>query len=1192
MDYCCRIEMLGGFQVIRNQQTVVRFHTRKAAALLAYLSLHPDRRHSRERLAEMLWPENDPEAARASLRVALASLRRQLEPPGTERGALICADRSNVGLNREAFTTDVSDFRVALQSARRAQSPEAAIPLLEQAVRLYRGELLPGFYEDWVLRDQERLAGQWVQALRDLSDWHDHAGNCAAAVRYAQRAAAADPEAADIQSTAADLRPVVQIPQSAQRGQASRGRIGLLPDADSVEGTGSAVQVAASPGPAPGALQAVGQGALPAPSGHLPSGVVTTLLAELEAAEPKDALRRVRQMRERLLLSYGGLLVREQPTSFAALFRRASDAAACAVAFQRDLLRPALQPLRARIALHTAESATAAPAQDPLASALPTRLLMAAHLGQTLCSEEAATFLSRSIDPAIQLIDLGLYRLTAEDRPAHLFQLHYFDAPARFPRPAADLAYAGRLPLTFTRFFGRQAELAQLGDWLQSGSRLITLTGPGGSGKTRLATEAARQLLEDYHGAVWFVPLAGLSDPDQLLEAVQDGLDLPRVPDREPLHQIAEILGAQQTLLILDNLEHLVRESAELVRELLERIPSMTCLCTSRCWLNLEGERLLDLRPLMVPTDGSPLEVLAGCESVQLFVDRAQSVRSDFQLTAGNAREVAEICRRLEGIPLALELAAAWSNSSTPGRLLAQMERRMDFLVSRHAPSDDRHQTLKTTIDWSYQLLSPQLQRFFRQLAVFRGGWSLQAATGVLKEPMALDYLAELREASLIQVDPPPTEPPEIDWVQIQQRSRFSLLETLREYAWNQLVAADEVESARDAHLEYFLALAEEGQWHLVSETAPGLIYWYEVEQENLRVAFQRALERDAVRPTRLANALAGFSLIPGRIGEALQLVERALAATDPQLLQDAPAEERMAYARCLRWAAVFTFNQGNSALARQRLTAAWEIVRTLDDCEGLAAILGSLGGMELNAGNYAEAQRLYGESLALRQSDGQDWGVGQCLLQLGDVAFAVGDLNSARSCYAQSRLCFGRVGDSHGDAMLAHRQSCLALQEGNFDEAEALLNQSHKVFEGLGSKVGRAVVLKSLGDLAFARGDAEPARQYYRQSLAIVRELGDRREIASLFESLAAVAQVMEDLPGALRLFGAAERLREAYQSPMHPFERAAYEKHIQTLSCAVRKAAFLAGWKAGRDWTAATAAGYALGFAVDRAPRAEDAV
>src|SRR5581483_1788954 len=509
---------------------------------------------------------------------------------------------------------------------------------------------------------------------------------------------------------------------------------------------------------------------------------------------------------------------------------------------------------------------------------------------------------------------------------------------------AAQLSgvFPARLPLQFTRFFGREEELARLhallsegvrkeaaplpaktlpqpspsqgegaarrslsplqgegaarrssspsqGEGIQSGSpppyegggwgevpnvqrlmpnlRLITLTGPAGSGKTRLAIEAAQRAPEDFAGAVWFVALADLTDARLLPATIADALQLPRSAQAEPLHQIAEFLNERNApaLLALDNFEQLAEAGALTLWTLLHRVPRLTCLVTSRRRLALPGESLFPVAPLPLPALSDTPAALMECASVQLFADRVRAVRPDFQVTVRNAPQVAALCQALEGVPLAIELAASRALMFTPAQMLAQLRHRFTLLTTRRMDKASRHRSLWAAIAWSYDLLSPELQRFFRGLAVFRGGWNIAAAQAVCAEPRALDYLTQLRGHSLIVLE------------EGREEMRFRLLESLREFAAEQSSPEERSELAQ-RHIDHYRHLAVAAEREL---QGPAQLTWLErleQERDNLRAALTAALAADpAGKALPLAVALGRFWQVRAPFGEGRQWLEAAL---------------------------------------------------------------------------------------------------------------------------------------------------------------------------------------------------------------------------------------------------------------------------------------------------------------------------
>ncbi|MBW3623593.1 MAG: AAA family ATPase, partial [Armatimonadetes bacterium] len=413
------------------------------------------------------------------------------------------------------------------------------------------------------------------------------------------------------------------------------------------------------------------------------------------------------------------------------------------------------------------------------------------------------------------------------------------------PLPPSEPTPEMTLPSFINRFIGRKRELGRLTQRLTSeATRLVTLTGPGGSGKTRLAVQAARELMASYPGGVWFVPLAEVTNPDFIPNAILNTLEISEDPQRVILDQVAERLSQARSLLILDNFEHLVEGGAPLVGELLRRIPSTTCLITSRRRLGLTGEQKFPVPPLTTPHQrggrGTSSEEVMGYESVQLFVDRAQLVHPDFAVMAENAEAVAELCHRLEGIPLAIELAAARAQILSPSQMLKKLQSALDLLVSHNRDVLPRHRSIRAVMDWSYALLPHEIRRFFAIQSVFQGTWSLEAAEAVSQEPFTLDYLAFLQEASLLVGQ---EEKGEV---------RFRMLEMLREYAGEHLSLQDRAGAER-RHAEYYLHLSEEAEGHLHGPQRLRWIERLEAEADNLRSALSWSKREDLEAGLRLA---------------------------------------------------------------------------------------------------------------------------------------------------------------------------------------------------------------------------------------------------------------------------------------------------------------------------------------------------
>jgi predicted ATPase/DNA-binding SARP family transcriptional activator/class 3 adenylate cyclase len=1239
MDALWQIELLGGLRATRGDQVIQRFRSQKVGALLAYMAYYGHRPHPRDLLIELLWPDCEPEVGRNRLSVTLSSLRRQLEPPGISPGAVIVSDHATVHLNPAAITTDVAAFEAALRAANRADGVWEQVERLTEAVGLYRSELLPGFFEEWVLPERQRLAEASLRALGRGIALLEQAQDLPRALELARRAVAADPLreeshsnlirllAANGQRAAAlrqyqeleqllaqelddtpapELRALVRelerrAPAGRQSPSQTTGREGATPAHPPPHGMESGPHRAATPAP----------NSFPSP---LPSGTVTFLLTDIEGSTAlwertgeafPAALATHHALLRDQFRQHGGVEVKEIGDAFLVAFPRAGDALACGVAAQRALAAhrwsESVSPLRVRMALHTGDITPEAGDYHGLVLHHAQRILTAGHGGQILCSEATATLLRRDLAPGARLVELGIYRLRDVPTPERLFQVNDPERAQReFPPLKAEAGHAAHLPLSFTRFFGREEELSLLGKLLLSPEpRLVTLMGAGGSGKTRLALEVGRQLLPAWEGAVWFVPLADLTEARQLGQAVRDAMRLPRSPGEEPWEQVVQALSRQPALLILDNFEHLVSEGALLVERLLERVPTLTCLVTSRQRLNLDGEREFLIPPLATPNDGLAPEGLIRWESVQLFVDRAQAARPDFHLTAANAAAVTGLCRKLEGIPLAIELAAARVGVLTPVQMLPRLEQRFELLARPGRDGQRRHESLRAALDWSYRLLSPALQSFFARLSVLRDGWSLEAAEAVCEEPLVLDYLAELRECSLVQVE------------ESGEEMRYRLLETLREYGAEQLAPEEQVALVR-RHAAYFLARVEQAEPELRGSAQGEWLDRLEQDHENIRSALQALVTRgENEQAVRMGNALWRFWWVRGYLTEGRERLAQLLALTEAR-------EATATRAKLLNGAGILAWQQGDYPAAERLYEESLTIRRRLGDKQGIASSLNNLGLITHELGDYARARALYQESMGLLQELGNRYGVATSLNNLGMVAERQGDLEAAGALYQESLRLRREIEDRSGVADSLNNMGNVAKDQGDYSTARSLYEESLAIKKELGNKGGISHGLYNLGDVALCQGDERAAEALYDESLALARELkdawgiaaalnslgdvarrhgeydrarglhteslviqralGDKSGMAGNLEGLGGVARAQEQPARGAQLLGAAEAVREAIGAPLAGQARREWEQEVAEVRAALGEAALAAAWAAGRAMSLEDAVALAL--------------
>ena len=730
-----------------------------------------------------------------------------------------------------------------------------------------------------------------------------------------------------------------------------------------------------------------------------------------------------------------------------------------------------------------------------------------------------------------------------------------------------------------TRFFGRDAELRSLRALLTSEDvRLVTLTGTGGSGKTRLAIEAATQLAADYDGAVWFIPLAEVTDSDMIPGILGDTLALPRSTTTSPREQVIEALSRRPTLLALDNLEHLVEGAAPLIRNLLELTPALKVLATSRRLLTLEGEREVSVLPLAPPiwedAQGRQISLdrLMQVESVRLFVDRAQSVRPAFAVTPQNAEAIAQICTRLEGLPLAIELCASWAQTLTPAQMLAQLTRRFDLLVSRRVDIAPRHRSLRAALEYSYLLLPPDLQQLFVQLSIFRGGWTAEAAQAVCLESAsdnptltALTNLTELRERSLLIAE---------EETGAETGMRYRMLESLREFAGEQRTLAEDT-VLRRRHAEYFLMLAEAAEAQITGPQQATWLKRLEAEHDNLRAALAWALETQPEVGLRLAVALSKFWEIRGFFHEAQQWLARLLpfatGANSPPAGLRLRAQTLNAYANAFEGLTDFAAAEAYTAQA----LAAW---RELGEASGMAASLATLGSIAMMREEYEPAVRLLQEARSLAHAAGDERINAGAVHSLGRIALARENWDEASEALTESLALHRALDDRAKAAAALNNLGLVARYRGDMAAARHLLNQALSEHRSLGDRPRTAITLLNLGTVERVDRRYEQAASALRQSAALALEIEDRRVQTWCIKEFGHLTCAVGNWESGIRLLAASESLRQTLGMSFRPADPGELSRDVSLARSALGQSEFDAAWEAGSRWRIEEAYAHAM--------------
>ena len=913
-----------------------------------------------------------------------------------------------------------------------------------------------------------------------------------------------------------------------------------------------------------------------------PIGIVTFLFTDIEGSTRLlqqlgegygEVLAEQRRLLRAAFKERGGHEIDTAGDGLFIAFHRATQAVGAAIEAQRAITShswPENAPVRVRMGLHTGEAVLTSEGYIGLDVHRAARICSAGHGGQILLSQTMRDLVENDLPEGVSLHDLGEHRLKDLQHPEQVFQLLHPDLSEDFPSLKSLDTLPNNLPIQLTSFIGREKEIAAVKE-LMVDTRLLTLTGSGGCGKTRLALQAAANLVEEYTDGVWAVELAALSDPALVTQEVASALGVREVPGSPLIDTLSKYLHAKQLLLLLDNCEHLMEACAALVDRLLHTCPNLKILTASREALGISGESTYRVPSLLLPDPGSPTlgEDLMTYEAARLFVDRALAAASTFTVTNENAPAVTQICHRLDGIPLAIELAAARVKVLSVEQITKRLDDRFRLLTGGSRTALPRQQTLRAMIDWSYNQLSEKERVLFNRTSVFMGGWTLEAVEAIcadegIEEYEVLDTLTGLVDKSLLVSE------------ERKGEHRYSLLETVRQYGRDKLLESGEAEDLRGRHLDWFLGLAERAEPEL---EGPDQVMWLdriEIEHDNLRAALGWSLgSGEAEAGLRLAGALGLFWVMHGYYNEGYHWLEESLSESS----RVAASERTMsARAKALWGAGFLLYCKSDYERAVALCEESLALYQELEDKGGAGNSLIGLGVISGRQGDYVRGRELLEESLSSFREVGDKRGIANALVLLGHQVSEQGDHKGALAPCEEGLALQRELGNKSGIMRSLYRLGHVVWKQGDHKRAKELGEEGLALSRELGDKRFMAQLLHLLGLVALGQEDHNLATELLKESLVLYRELGVKHFIAHSLEGFAGVAVVQGEPERSGKLLRAAESLREAIGAPLSPSEQAVVDSYVAAVRAELGEEAFAAAWAQGRAMSMEEAISFAL--------------
>lgn len=1190
---------LFGSPRIEREDKPIHLSRRKTIALLAYL-LVDQKIHTRESLAQLLWPGYDTSNGLANLRRELLHMKRAIG----EHNLRI--ERDRIGLNPEsAIWIDVSEFEAKISYVEVHSHPSSSrcsqcIEHLITATTLYRDDFLAGFslpdspsFDEWQFFRSEELQRSLIKALRQLIDWFTEAEDYPTAVQYGRRWLSLDMlhEPAHRQMMklyALSGQTAAAIKQFNEFKRILEQELGVDPGEETIA-LYKTIQAKQFPPPHPDEEVAYSN-SLAGNDSVLPSGTITLLYTDIEGSTPlweqhpksmEAALDHHNAILHRVASTHHGRVYKVVGDGFQIAFSSPIDAIKAATAAQTEFWNQDwgdIGALRVRMGIHTGEAEIDNQDYIPgLTFFRVSHIMSAGHGGQILASSVTAELLRDELSERLSLKDLGNHYFKGLSQAEHLYQVMVPGLPQDFPPLSTEKPQLHNLPTETSTFVGRQEDLSKVVNLLKGRkSHLITLLGPGGVGKSRLAIQVARKSLSMYKDGVWFVPLASLSSPDFLVSTIASAINISVSKASNPLQQLINFLQQKELLVILDNFEHMLPEGVSVPLELLNQTPSIYLLVTSRERLNLSSEWIYELKGLSFPVDdhvqtGSKDANIETSEAVQLFVQRARQARTGYAPARQDLTTILRICEMVEGLPLGIELAAAWMRSMSPQEIAREIEHNLDFLSTRMHNVPERHRSLRAVFEQTWKQLSSNEQKVLRKSSIFKGGWSREAAKEVTGA--SLPVLASLANRALLRVG---------------HHKRYEMHNIIRLFGLKQLqFTPGEYEETHNRHMHHFMTFLQDRTQDLKGNRQVHTLEEIQREIDNIRAAWQWAVDRgDAPAFDQAAECLWLYYEYLGSLQEgekvfqqaveALQEVDsltseyanilgylisgqgwlsarrgkvergRALMEKGLETIRKSRSPDRRKEAMVVSWLGYVIMLQGEFIEAQRVMEEGLELCTQISDRWGMASNLRLMGTAAQFGGRFDEADRYLQRSLEISKQIGQQRIEAKAIMNQGVIAIWLGEYQHARYLLEKCVEISRQLNDLISLTDELRELSRVHLATGDYQRAIEILKETLSIYEVIG-RVDRGAILGYLANGLFLAGDDHEAERLYEESLAASGQVGHHPEIAAALTGIGLIALSRQDYSQAQ------EKLEESlviWQQSEHEPETSSIYRHLGHLA------------------------------------------